>query len=1464
MSFRICLAAAVCTAAPAVLFAQGVTVSGTKTLDLTGNGFSVDDPPAPGFTIELYRDTGDGVFDAGTDSLQGSTSTAAGTGVWRFDGLADGRYFVREALSPGWNQTGGPAFYTLDVINGVAHVQTGVVIDDFNGPVPASSYVINAIDPDPTLRQHTVPGVLGGQRDMLVDVNGAPSPISANGLVGGTAGSYSFASAGAPGSRVTLQYDGIDADPPGALVNQLGLASDLSAGGLNTHLRMRFLRLDAGRPGVTNMQMVVSFTSAAGSASYTGLVSEDPVGNPFLHLVPLGAFTTAGAFDLSAVTSATVEFNDPSQEDVDFEVDFIDLVRIGATGLPFANSAIPSCLSGHVYHDASDDGVLDPGESPIPNVEVRLAGTNDLGQVVARTGFTDGSGFFEFCSLRPGTYRLDEIQPPAWLDGRDTIGTPGGVTGPDRHTGILLPPGYNGVNNNFGELLSADLSLVKEGPAGTVPAGQTYSYRLEVTNLGPSAAQDVVITDPLPPEVAFVSSSSGCTPQPGNLLSCALGGLAAGASTSVTVTVRLACCLPPAVTNTAAVASATPDSDPNNNQASAVTLVATDLLPPVITCPPPQDLGCNPAALPAPDPRLVTAVDSCGTAVVPHVGDSTANLGCQVIVTRTYRATDACGNASTCTQTLTYKQDTTPPVFTAVPATLFAPCDNLPPVPAVTASDNCDAGPIAVQFGTETTPGNCSGNYTITRTWTATDACGNPGRLVQTVVVTDTTPPVIACPPPVDLGCNPAALPAPDPARVTASDACGTVLVTHQGDAPSVLGCQVTVTRTYRATDACGNASTCTQLITYKQDTAPPTFTAIPATVFAPCDNLPPVPAVTAGDNCDVGPIAVQFATETTPGNCPGSYTITRTWTATDACGNPGRLVQTVRVTDTTPPVITCPANSIAPGGCDSPPTVPDLRPLAVASDTCGTATVTQSPPPGTPFGGSVTVTLTATDACLNTASCSTRVDQVARLGNRIWYDLDHNGVQDNGETGVAGVRIELVDNNNQAVDSTTTDGTGLYQFCVTPGTYGVRVVAATLPPGYRLTLLNQTTVDLDSSADPLTGLTEKVTLQPGDNNPTLDAGVYLPVCLGDTVWIDVERDQNTAGDNLDTLGVPNVRLNLYRVVNGVQTFVTSTLTAPIAGNRGAYCFQDLVPGDYCVRIDLATIPAGYELTTGDSCCVNIVAGQPHDTCDFGVIDPSTAIDLTSFTATPVAGGVRIDWSTGSETGNLGFQITRSVTLNGARTPVNEWLVEGRGTGAGSSYTLLDAMVQDGPAFYWLEDFDVDGGSTVHGPVRVRVNLPAQAAPVAPRAGALLLPCAAPAAMTVRAGGAELPSAALDGALLVVAPSAGPLAVVPSDRPLRMDAASAAPVEGEPLQVEEMTGAFASWTVRDGVRALLIRHGASPVEIVDVTRPGAPVLLRGVAVRIEGESAVYLEARPGATRRRSAGRSRPAYAVATA
>src|SRR4029077_8924709 len=104
------------------------------------------------------------------------------------------------------------------------------------------------------------------------------------------------------------------------------------------------------------------------------------------------------------------------------------------------------------------------------------------------------------------------------------------------------------------------------------------------------------------------------------------------------------------------------------------------------------------------------------------------------IITRTWTATDVCGNTASATQKLTV-QDTTAPVLVGQGGPLTISCPATPTFTAPTASDNCDPSPV-ITFSDSTSPGACAGAYTVTRTWTAKDVSGNVSAPVsQTITV---------------------------------------------------------------------------------------------------------------------------------------------------------------------------------------------------------------------------------------------------------------------------------------------------------------------------------------------------------------------------------------------------------------------------------------------------------------------------------------------------------------------------------------------------------------------------------------------------------------------------------------------------------------------------------------------------------------------------------------------------------
>jgi len=84
-----------------------------------------------------------------------------------------------------------------------------------------------------------------------------------------------------------------------------------------------------------------------------------------------------------------------------------------------------------------------------------------------------------------------------------------------------------------------------------------------------------------------------------------------------------------------------------------------------------------------------------------------------------------------------------------------------------------------------------------------------------------------------------------------------------------------------------------------------------PADVIIECDESTDpsnTGEATATDNCDGSPTVTPSDVESN-GTCPQQKSITRTWKAEDDCGNESTCVQTIKVRDTTDPVITCPAD---------------------------------------------------------------------------------------------------------------------------------------------------------------------------------------------------------------------------------------------------------------------------------------------------------------------------------------------------------------------------------------------------------------------------------------------------------------------------------------------------------------------------------------------------------------------------
>ncbi len=561
-----------------------------------------------------------------------------------------------------------------------------------------------------------------------------------------------------------------------------------------------------------------------------------------------------------------------------------------------------------------------------------------------------------------------------------TISCPGNQTGNVDATCNFSLPDYTGLataNDNCpGETVS------QAPAAGTIVGVGTTNVVLTVTDASGNTATcnfDVVVSDATNPTISCPGNQTGNVDATCNFSIPDYTGLATANDNCPGVTVSQA---PVAGTNvgvgtTNIVLTATDAA--GNTAICNFDVVVTDVTPPTITCPGNQTETANALCeFVLPDyTGLATTGDNCGVASVtqsPAVGATIVGT-----TTITLTVTDINGLTATCTFDVIL-DDTTPPTITCPGNTtenVDANCNFTLPdyTGGATAADNCGV-PTVTQSPTVGTI--ISGSGTVqTVTLTATDANGNIASCTFDVTLQDATPPTVTCPgnttENVDASCN---FTIPDyTGMATIADNCDVnPTVTQAPAAGTVISGHGTVqTITITAVDADGNSANCTFDVTL-QDATPPTITCPgnqTETANALCEFVLPdyTGLATTGDNCGVASVTQSPAVGAT---IVGTTTITLT--VTDINGLTATCTFDVVLDDTTPPTITCPGNTTENVDANCNFTLPDYTGGATAADNCGVPTVTQSPTVGTIISGSgtvQTVTLTATDANGNTASCT-------------------------------------------------------------------------------------------------------------------------------------------------------------------------------------------------------------------------------------------------------------------------------------------------------------------------------------------------------------------------------------------------------------------------------------------------------------------------------------------------------------
>ncbi len=151
------------------------------------------------------------------------------------------------------------------------------------------------------------------------------------------------------------------------------------------------------------------------------------------------------------------------------------------------------------------------------------------------------------------------------------------------------------------------------------------------------------------------------------------------------------------------------------------------------------------------------------------------------------------------------------------------------------------------------------------------------------------------------------------------------------------------------------------------------------------------------------------------------------------------------------------------------------------------------------------------------------------------------------------------------------------------------------------------------------------------------------------------------------------------------------------------------------VTLAFPVVPAGSASQTGgrsyarfrmstNQAAISLPTGlAPDGEVEDYPVDILVPVELSSFSATFVNNTVRLEWTTQSETENLGFHIFRSESENGNYNRITQSMIPGAGTSQSvHRYQYIDESIQTGKTYYYkLADVNYNGILTMHGPITV-------------------------------------------------------------------------------------------------------------------------------------------------------------------
>lgn len=541
------------TAATGYLFGElpGNTISGNVYVDADNDGVkdAGETTGVSGVTVTLTgTDYGpDGISGNADDVTVNATTTTNASGVYTFQNLRAGNYTVTESQPASHLDgkdtagTSGGSTAVNDVISGIIISLFGVTSsgNNFGELAPASISGAVFIDLDSDAIKDA--GETGGVPGVTVTLSGTDdlgNTVTATTTTDGS-GNYTFTSLRPGTYSVTetppsgLTHTGAQAGSAGGTggvgvgvvsVTGITLSSGTTATsynfgesgqGLSGYVYVDLNNngtKDAGEPGIPGITVTLSgqtvasvnvctaiapnpcsvTTGSDGGYNFVGLPASNATGYTITEqsqaAVPLSNYTD-GAESLGTL-GGTVGADQ-----------FTGIVQnVGQFGTGYNFGELGASLTGRVYHDTNDDGILNGTDIGIAGVTITLSGTTASGanvcSIIASCSVTSAAdGIYAFTGLPAGTYTLTQTQPVDYANRTTAAGTPAGTaTTGTTISGIPLTAGQAGSGYLFGEKTGSISGFVYDDANndGIKNSGENGIAGVTLTLTGTSAGGSVI------------------------------------------------------------------------------------------------------------------------------------------------------------------------------------------------------------------------------------------------------------------------------------------------------------------------------------------------------------------------------------------------------------------------------------------------------------------------------------------------------------------------------------------------------------------------------------------------------------------------------------------------------------------------------------------------------------------------------------------------------------------------------------------------------------------------------------------------------------------------------------------------------------------------------------------------------------------------------------------------------------